>query len=98
METVRAQVYFDTNFPAQQDFLERERMTRVEQCSTLLGEILDVKSKGIDVYERNYKKWLIFVALNRKIVSYVLLRSNIGIPTDMRVIREATGTYLENLT
>jgi hypothetical protein len=31
------------------------------------------------------------VALNRKIVSYVLLRSNVGTPTDMRVIREATA-------
>lgn len=34
------------------------------------------------------------IALNRKVVSYVLLRSNIGIPTDMRVIREATGTAI----
>jgi hypothetical protein len=33
----------------------------------------------------------LIIALNRKIVSYVLLRSNVGISTDVRVIREATA-------
>ena len=31
------------------------------------------------------------IALYRKIVSYVLLRSGLGLPTDIAVVREATG-------
>lgn len=81
METIRAQVYFDTNFPAQDEYLHKERLSRLEECSTLLGEIVDTRSKNVSVLE----------PLNRKIVSYVLLRSNVGIPTDIRVIREATA-------
>ena len=34
---------------------------------------------------------IVFTALYRKIVSYVLLRSGLGSPTDIGVVREATG-------
>ena len=34
------------------------------------------------------------VALYRKIVSYVLLRSGLGSPTELAVVREATGMLL----
>ncbi|KAJ3314040.1 hypothetical protein HDV04_001071 [Boothiomyces sp. JEL0838] len=81
METIRVQVYFDTHFSAQDYFLQLEKATRNEQCSTLLREITDSRQKTIPAFE----------ILNRKIVSYVLLKSNIGVPTDMRVIREATA-------
>nr|KAJ3420559.1 hypothetical protein HK105_005531 [Polyrhizophydium stewartii] len=80
-ETVRMQVYFDTNFPAQNDFLHKEKLTRIDACSSLLKEILDVKSKSISAYENLY----------RKIVSYVLLRTHVGNATDVRVVREATA-------
>ncbi len=32
-----------------------------------------------------------YAALYRKIVSYVLLRSGLGSPTDIAIVREATG-------
>ncbi|KAI8930132.1 hypothetical protein BC831DRAFT_547026 [Entophlyctis helioformis] len=80
-ETVRMQVYFDTNFPAQNDFLHKEKLTRIDACSVLLREILDVKSKSLSAYE----------ALYRKIVSYVLLRTHVGNATEVRVVREATA-------
>lgn len=35
-----------------------------------------------------------YIALYRKIVSYVLLRSGLGSPTDIGVVREATGKEL----
>lgn len=54
---------------------------RVWNNAGLLRDIVQVKSKQITSLE----------ALNRKIVSYVLLRSNVGITTDLRVIREATA-------
>lgn len=34
------------------------------------------------------------VALYRKIVSYVLLKSGLGSPTDIGVVREATGIHV----
>ena len=36
---------------------------------------------------------VVFIALYRKIVSYVLLRSGLGSPTDIGVVREATGKW-----
>ena len=36
---------------------------------------------------------IVFTALYRKIVSYVLLRSGLGSPTDIGVVREATGKW-----
>ncbi|KAJ3321622.1 hypothetical protein HDV06_004037 [Boothiomyces sp. JEL0866] len=81
METIRVQVYFDSHFSAQDYFLQLEKATRNEQCSTLLRDIIDSRQKTVPAFEM----------LNRKIVSYVLLKSNIGVPTDMRVIREATA-------
>ncbi|KAI9012746.1 hypothetical protein BC832DRAFT_589731 [Gaertneriomyces semiglobifer] len=83
MATVRMQVYFDTNFPAQADFLHSENVQRATACGPLLREIVEVKTKAIPVYE----------ALYRKIVSYLLLSSHVGSPTDMRVVRETTGTH-----
>ncbi|KAI9095273.1 hypothetical protein DFS34DRAFT_662809 [Phlyctochytrium arcticum] len=81
IEAVKMQVYFDTNFPAQSDFLHKEKISKTQACAPLLREIVDVKTKAIAVYE----------ALYRKIVSYLLLRSHVGSPTDMRVIRETTA-------
>eukprot|EP00842_Homolaphlyctis_polyrhiza_P000256 jgi/Hompol1/1230/HPOL_003112-RA len=74
-ETVRMQVYFDTNFPSQNDFLHKEKLTRIDACSSLLRDILEVKSKSIASYE----------------VSFVLLRTHVGNATDVRVVREATA-------
>jgi len=34
------------------------------------------------------------VALYRKIVSYILLQSGLGSPTDIAVVREATGKFV----
>ena len=34
--------------------------------------------------------------MNSKIISYVLIQSNIGSPTDVRVIREASGRIRTN--
>ncbi|KAJ3119100.1 hypothetical protein HDU96_000015 [Phlyctochytrium bullatum] len=81
METVKMQVYFDTTFPAQADYLHREKMSRIASCAAPLREITEIKTKNVAVYE----------ALYRKIVSYILLKSYVGNPTDMRIIREATA-------
>ncbi len=38
------------------------------------------------------------LALYRKIVSFILLQSGLGSPTDIAVVREATGKLLTILT
>lgn len=81
METVKMQVYFDTHFPAQVDFLHKEKLAKVQSVASVLKEITDVKTKNISVYETLY----------RKIVSYILLKSEVGNPTDMRTVRETTA-------
>jgi hypothetical protein len=81
MKIIKMQVYFDTNFPSQNDFLYKEKHSRLEQCSNILRDIVEVKNKNIAVFE----------SLNRKIVMYILLRSNCGKVTNIEVIREATG-------
>ena len=52
METIRTQVYFDTNFPVQEEYLHKERLARLEECVSLLKEIVDTKSKSVSVLER----------------------------------------------
>ncbi|KAJ3041656.1 hypothetical protein HDV00_008933 [Rhizophlyctis rosea] len=81
METVKMQVYFDTNFPVQADFLHREKVAHTNASGPILREIVEVKTKTIAVYD----------ALYRRIVSFLLTRSHAGSPTDIRVIREATA-------
>ena len=47
--------------------------------------------------KKQYLNWiwgLVFVGLYRRIVSCVLLRSGLGSPTDIAVVREATGLSL----
>lgn len=81
METIKMQVYFDTTFPAQADYLHKEKMTRLAACAPILREISEVKTKNISIYDGLY----------RKIVSYVLKKSHVGNPLEMRVVREATA-------
>ncbi|KAJ3224253.1 hypothetical protein HK099_008709 [Clydaea vesicula] len=81
METVKMQVYFDTHFPAQADFLQKEKMSRTQACSVVLKEITDIKTKSVSIYESLY----------RKVASYVLIKSHVGNPTDIRIIREGTA-------
>ncbi|KAJ2994646.1 hypothetical protein HDV02_001385 [Globomyces sp. JEL0801] len=87
MNIIRTQVYFDSDFPSQVDFLKKEKNVRIEQCSSLIREIFGlvyfVVMPRCQVEE--------YVSLNRKIVSYILLKSNVGNHLDLGVIREATG-------
>ena len=63
------------------DFLHKEKLTKVQSVSNILKEIIEVKTKSVSVYEPLY----------RKIVSYILVKSEVGNPTDMRTVRETTG-------
>lgn len=46
---------------------------------------------GCGAYSLSCYYLVYYIALYRKIVSYVLLRSGLGSPTDIAIVREATG-------
>jgi hypothetical protein len=47
METVKMQVFFDTNFPVQNEFLQKEKKARMGSAAHVLKEIHDVKTKNV---------------------------------------------------
>lgn len=67
------------NFSA--DFLEEHRRVLESRLQPVIREITDSRARTREELESLY----------RKIVSAVLLRSGLGSPTDIAVVREATG-------
>ncbi|EDO26590.1 predicted protein, partial [Nematostella vectensis] len=78
LDTVKMQVYFDMNYTSRSDFLEEHRRVLEQRLSPVIREITDSRARTRDELE----------ALYRKIVSCVLLRSGLGSPTDIGVVRE----------
>ncbi|TPX40580.1 hypothetical protein SeMB42_g04240 [Synchytrium endobioticum] len=80
-ETVRMQVEFDGGFGNQAEFLAKEKQARVQNVATIAREILEAKTKSVAAYD----------ALYGKIITYLLARSYIGSPTELRAVRETTA-------
>jgi len=81
IETVKMQVYFDSHFSSQADYLYKEKNTRIQNCSSLLKEITEFSGKTVTSLE----------SLFRKIVSYLLIKIRLGNISEIKVIREATA-------
>ncbi|XP_069829653.1 cilia- and flagella-associated protein 206 [Dendropsophus ebraccatus] len=81
METIKMQVYFDMNYTTRGEFLEEHHRVLESRLASVSREITDSRARTAEELESLY----------RKIVSYVLLRSGLGSPTDIRVVREATA-------
>ncbi|KAL7749010.1 hypothetical protein RI367_005659 [Sorochytrium milnesiophthora] len=81
-ETMKMQVYFDTTFPLQAEYLHKEKVARRNTILSLLRDITETRQvKTVQALEELYKK----------IVTYVLVKSNIGNPLDVATVREATA-------
>jgi hypothetical protein len=63
------------------EFLEEHRRVLESRLQPVIREITDSRAKTKDDLESLY----------RKIVSAILLRSGLGSPTDISVVRETTG-------
>ncbi|ORZ35109.1 hypothetical protein BCR44DRAFT_1435103 [Catenaria anguillulae PL171] len=90
-ETVKMQVYFDSTFPQQAEYLHREKQARKATVAPILRDITDWSSQAN--MTRQGSGLLSLTALEglyRKIVGYVLLKSAMGNPTDAQVAREAS--------
>lgn len=81
LDTIKMQVYFDMNYTTRQEFLDEHRRVLEARLAPVTREITDSRARTREELESLY----------RKIVSYVLLRSGLGSPTDIAVVREATA-------
>ncbi|XP_029800367.1 cilia- and flagella-associated protein 206 isoform X2 [Suricata suricatta] len=80
LDTIKMQVYFDMNYTSREEFLKEHHRIFESRLGSVTREITDNRACSRDELESLY----------RKIVSYVLLRSGLGSPTDIKVVREAT--------
>ncbi|XP_055455391.1 cilia- and flagella-associated protein 206 [Psammomys obesus] len=81
LDTIKMQVYFDMNYTSREDFLEEHHRVLESRLGAVCREITDNRACTREELESLY----------RKIVSYVLLRSGLGSPTDIKIVREATA-------
>ncbi|XP_048210565.1 cilia- and flagella-associated protein 206 [Perognathus longimembris pacificus] len=81
LDTIKMQVYFDMNYTSRGDFLEEHHRVLESRLSSISREITDNRACAREELESLY----------RKIVSYVLLRSGLGSPTDIKIVRETTA-------
>ncbi|XP_052573734.1 cilia- and flagella-associated protein 206 isoform X2 [Peromyscus californicus insignis] len=81
LDTIKMQVYFDMNYTSREDFLEEHHRVLESRLGAISREITDNRACAREELESLY----------RKIVSYVLLRSGLGSPTDIKIVREATA-------
>ncbi|KAH9503218.1 hypothetical protein Btru_068495 [Bulinus truncatus] len=81
LDTIKMQVYFDMNYTTRADFLDEHRRVLETRLLPVIREITSSRARTREELESLY----------RKIVSAVLLRSGLGSPTDLAVVREATA-------
>ncbi|XP_036869722.2 cilia- and flagella-associated protein 206 isoform X1 [Manis javanica] len=81
LDTIKMQVYFDMNYTSREEFLEEHHRVLESRLGSVSREITDNRACAREELESLY----------RKIVSYVLLRTGLGSPTDVRIVREATA-------
>ncbi|XP_020365640.2 cilia- and flagella-associated protein 206 [Rhincodon typus] len=81
LDTIKMQVYFDMNYTSRAEFLAEHRTVLESRLAPVCREITDSRARTRDELE----------CLYRKIVSYMLLHSGLGSPTEIGVVREATA-------
>ncbi|XP_062896422.1 cilia- and flagella-associated protein 206 isoform X1 [Mobula hypostoma] len=81
LDTIKMQIYFDMNYTTRAEFLSEHRCVLETRLAPVRREITDCRARTREELE----------CLYRKVVSYVLLHSGLGSPTDISVVREATA-------
>ncbi|XP_075603744.1 cilia- and flagella-associated protein 206 isoform X2 [Balearica regulorum gibbericeps] len=82
LSTIKMQVYFDMNYANRAELLSQQHRVLEERLAPVVRGITDSRPRVQEEMENVY----------RKIISYVLLSSGLGSPTDIEVVREATVT------
>ncbi|NXW91274.1 CF206 protein, partial [Alopecoenas beccarii] len=81
LSTIKMQVYFDMNYANRAELLREQHHVLEGRLARVLREITDSRPRVQEEMENVY----------RKIVSYVLLSSGLGPPTEIQVVREVTA-------
>ncbi|XP_040977572.1 cilia- and flagella-associated protein 206 isoform X2 [Aquila chrysaetos chrysaetos] len=81
LSTIKMQVYFDINYANRAELLSEQHRVLEGRLAPVVRDITDGRPRVQEEVENVY----------RKIVSYVLLRSGLGSPTDIEVVREVTA-------
>ncbi|XP_061479269.1 cilia- and flagella-associated protein 206 [Rhineura floridana] len=81
LDTIKMQVYFDMNYTNRVELINEQHHVLDSRLAPVSRDITDNRARTREELESVY----------RKMVSYILLRSGLGSPTDIKVIREATA-------
>ncbi|KAE8278031.1 Cilia- and flagella-associated protein 206 [Larimichthys crocea] len=81
LDTIKMQVYFEMNYTSRHEFLEEIHRVSESKLSPVSREITDSRVKTREELD----------ALYCKIITYILLRSGMGSPTDVNIVQEATA-------
>uniref|UniRef100_A0A8B9ZG75 Cilia- and flagella-associated protein 206 n=1 Tax=Anas platyrhynchos TaxID=8839 RepID=A0A8B9ZG75_ANAPL len=81
LSTIKMQVYFDMDYANRAELLREQRRVLEGRLAPLVRDITDSRPRVPDEMMKVYQM----------IVSYVLLSSGLGSPTDIEVVREATA-------
>ncbi|KAF7658360.1 hypothetical protein LDENG_00013520 [Lucifuga dentata] len=81
LDTIKMQVYFDMNYTSHREFIEKIHRSLASRLSSASREITDSRVKTRDEVEAVYCR----------IVTYILLRSEMGSPTNTSTVQEATA-------
>ncbi|XP_057268430.1 cilia- and flagella-associated protein 206 isoform X1 [Pezoporus wallicus] len=81
LSTIKMQVYFDMNYANRAEFLSEQHRVLEARLAPVVRDITDSCPHLQEEMEN----------VHRKIVSYVLLASGLGSPTDIGVVREVTA-------
>ncbi|NXI95105.1 CF206 protein, partial [Psophia crepitans] len=81
LSTIKMQVYFDMNYANRAELLSQQHRVQEERLAPVVRDITDSRPRVQEEMENVY----------RKIISYVLLSTGLGSPTDIQVVREVTA-------
>lgn len=80
LDTIKMQVYFDMNYTSRSEFLTEHRRVIKSRLASSVNEICESRARSREELQNLY----------RRIVSYILLESGLGSPTDIAIVKETT--------
>ena len=80
LDTIKMQVYFDMNYTSRAEFLSEHRRVIKSRLASSVNEICESRARSREELQNLY----------RRIVSYILLESGLGSPTDIAIVKETT--------
>ncbi|XP_077409223.1 cilia- and flagella-associated protein 206 isoform X2 [Vanacampus margaritifer] len=81
LDTIKMQVYFDMNYTSRREFLKEINWMLESKLNQVSREIIDSRMKTRDQME----------VLYRKIITFILLGSGMGSPSDVTSVQETTA-------